>query len=144
MQKLHLFTAKNGGLNEITWTPLIITPNLYKLFISMNPNHVLTKREIQILVALTQFMPRVLEQSYISHYRPELNGTKNGSYNVIFSFTKWDPELNIDSNTNDPGVNSLNKSNTYQAIDENKIIVASSYSLNGLAGILGLRVLNII
>lgn len=59
----------------------------------MNPNHVLTKWEIQILATLTQFMrnapPRVLEQSYISHYKPELNGTNNGSYNVIFSFTKW-------------------------------------------------------
>ena len=71
MQKLHLFTAKNGGLNEITWTPLISTPNIYNRFISMNPNQVLTKRQIQILVALTQFMPRVLEQSYISHYKPE-------------------------------------------------------------------------
>ena len=71
MQKLHLCTAKKGGLNEITWTPLIITPNIYKLLISMNPNQVLTKRQIQIVVALTQFMPRVLEQSYISHYKPE-------------------------------------------------------------------------
>jgi hypothetical protein len=146
MQRLHLFTAKNGGLNEITWSPLIITPNFYKLFISMNPDHVLTKREIQILVALTQFMPRVLEQSYVSHYKPDLNGTNNGSYNVIFSFTKWvgtEPELITDSNKNDLGVISLNKSNAYKAIDENKIIVASSHSLNGLASILGLSVAGI-
>ena len=71
MQKVHFFTDKNGGLNEITWSPLIITPNFYKLFISMNPDYVISKGEIQILVALTQFMPRVLEQSYISHYKPE-------------------------------------------------------------------------
>lgn len=48
-----------------------------------------------------------------------------------------------DSNKNDLGVNSLNKSNAYKAIDENKIIVASSYSLNGLASILGLSVAGI-
>lgn len=143
MQKLHLFTAKNGGLNEITWSPLIITPNFYRLFISMNPDHVLTKQELQILVAITQFMPRVLEQSYISHYEPELTGNKNGSYNVIFSYTKWEPGLIKDSNKNELGVNSLNKSNAYKAIDENKIIVASSQSLNGLASILGLSVAGI-
>ncbi len=65
MQKLHSFTKKNGGLNELTWSPLIVTPNFYKLFLSLYPNHVFTKGEIQILVALTQFMPRVLEQCYI-------------------------------------------------------------------------------
>lgn len=52
-----------------------------------------TKGEIEILVAITQFMPRVLEQCYISHYKPELNGNKKGSYNVIFNFIKWVPEL---------------------------------------------------
>jgi len=54
---------------------------------------VFTKGEIEILVAITQFMPRVLEQCYISHYKPELNGNKKGSYNVIFNFIKWVPEL---------------------------------------------------
>lgn len=143
MQRLHLFTSKNGGLNEITWAPLIITPNFYKLFISMNPDRVLTKQEIQILVAITQFMPRVLEQSYISHYKPDLNGNSKGSYNVIFSFAKWEPGLTAETNKNELGVNSLNKSNAYKAIDENKISVASSNSLNGLASILGLSVAGI-
>lgn len=86
-QKLQNFTIKNGGLKELSWSPLIITPNFYNLFISHNPNYVLSKGELQILIALTQFMPRVLEQCYISHFNPELNGNKKGSYNVIFNFT---------------------------------------------------------
>lgn len=103
MQKIHSFTNKNGGINELTWCPLILTPNFYKLFISLNPNLVLNKGEIQILVALTQFMPRVLEQCYISHFNPELNGNKKGYYNVIFSLIKWNPDLLLNKSANELG-----------------------------------------
>jgi hypothetical protein len=137
MQKLHSFTKNNGGLNELTWSPLIITPNFYKLFISLYPNYVFTKGEIQILIALTQFMPRVLEQCYILHYKPELNGNKKRTYNIIFSFTKWNPDLLLIKSVY--GQDEVtNKYNIYRAIDENNIIVASSPSMNGLATILGI------
>lgn len=87
-------------------------------------------------------MPRLLEQSYTLYYKPELNGSyaKKGSYKIIFSFTKWDPNLVFNLKTNDLGFKNLNMSNTYQAIDENKIVVASSSSLNGLASLLGLSI----
>jgi hypothetical protein len=98
---------------------------------------VFTKGEIQILLALTQFMPRVLEQCYISQYKPELNGNKKGSYNVIFSFTKWVPDLLLTNSALDEEVN---KYNIYRAIDENNITVASSSSMNGLANILGISI----
>jgi len=137
MQKLHSFTKNNGGLNELTWSPLIITPNFYKLFISLYPNYVFTKGEIQIFIALTQFMTRVLEQCYILYYKPELNGNKKRTYNILFSFTKWNPDLLLISSVY--GQDEVtNKYNIYRAIDENNIIVASSTSMNGLATILGI------
>lgn len=63
----------------------------------------LNKGEIQILLALTQFMPRVLEQCYISYFKPDLNGNKKGSYNVIFSFTKWDLDLLLNKSALEQG-----------------------------------------
>nr|YP_010555477.1 GIY-YIG endonuclease [Ramaria rubella]UYR22225.1 GIY-YIG endonuclease [Ramaria rubella] len=51
MHKLHRFAILNGGINSFSWGPLVITPNFYRLFLSLNPNYVLTKGEFQILVA---------------------------------------------------------------------------------------------
>jgi len=53
MQKIHLFIKLNGGLQSLTWSPLVITPNVYKLFTSIYPNHILTKGELDVLSALT-------------------------------------------------------------------------------------------
>jgi len=58
-----------------------------------------------------------------------LNGTKNGSYSVIFSLTST---TQIDKTKNKKDVR------LFQALDENNLIVASSHSLNGLASKLGL------
>jgi hypothetical protein len=85
-ENLHKFTQNNGGINSLTWGPLVITPNFYKLFLSLNPNYICSKGELQILIALTQFMPRVLEQVYLDHYEPELNRNKLKNYQVIFNF----------------------------------------------------------
>ena len=70
MQRLHKYTKENGGLLNIVWSPLVITPNFYKLFNSVYPNYTLTEKELNVITALTQYMPRVLEQCYISHYSP--------------------------------------------------------------------------
>ena len=56
-QNLHKFTKDNGGLNSITWSPIIITPNFYKLFNSIYPNYVLNENELNLLTAITQYMP---------------------------------------------------------------------------------------
>ena len=57
---------KNGGLKELSWSPLFTTPNFYKLFNSIYPNYVLNENELNLLTAITQYMPRVLEQCYCS------------------------------------------------------------------------------
>lgn len=131
MQKIHLFTKLNGGLQSLTWSPLVITPNFYKLFTSIYPNHVLTKGELDVLSALTQFMPRILEQSFVSHYKPELNGGKKGVYSVIFNFTAW--SLSDKANLYTKPLSSL-----FKAVDDKKNIVASAHFMNSLASKLGL------
>ena len=143
MLRLHEFAKLNGGINSFTWGPLIITPNYYRLFLSLNPDYTLTKGEIQILVALTQFMPRVLEQAYLLHYKPELNGNKKKSYQIIFNILNWDStslKENILNNNNKINITNPTRSEflEYRASDEDKNIVASSFSMNSLASLLGL------
>jgi hypothetical protein len=132
-ESLHKFAQDNGGMSSFTWGPLVITPNFYKLFLSHNPSYILSKGEIQILTALTQFMPRVLEQAYIDHYKPELNGNKKKNYQVVFNFLKWDS-----SSLYSPISGNYLDSPKYIAKDELNKIVASSNTMNGLASLLGL------
>jgi hypothetical protein len=151
---LRFARKENGGVTELSWAPLIITPNYYDLFISLcakHPNYELKKEEIQILVFMSQFMPRVLEQSFLSHYKPELNGSKNLSYIVNFSLSEWVPNLNMtrpnDLNSGKALIDNqsaagtkINHKNIYKATDENNKIVSASSSMNGLALKLGLSI----
>lgn len=133
MHNLHIYTKENGGLSNITWSPIIITPNFFKLFYNLYPIVTLDKNELNVLRAFTKFMPRVLEQSYISYYKPELNG--NISKNVIFN-------LGLDTESVISAENVVSKDNSriniYRALDKNKNILAYSYSMNGLASILNI------
>lgn len=131
MQQLHQFAQINGGLQSFTWSPLITCPNYKLLYNKLYPSTIFVEKENQILTALTQFQPRIFEQSYLSFYNPVLNGTKNGSYSVIFSLTST---TQIDKTKNKKGVR------LFQALDENNLIVASSNSLAGagLASKLGI------
>jgi hypothetical protein len=132
----------------------VITPNFYKLFLSLNPNYICSKGELQILIALTQFMPRVLEQIYLDHYKPELNGNKLKNYQVIFNFLNWsssslsssflfgDSLLKV-NNSDDTNVTTfLGKGEypQYIAKDEFNNIVSGSNSMNGLSSLLGISI----
>jgi hypothetical protein len=77
---------------------------------------VFTKEELLFLVALTQFMPRVLEHSYISHYVLEFKVNKKGSYKVIFSIITGVPDFFKYSACNGPE-DEVTKYNLYRAID---------------------------
>nr|YP_010555478.1 GIY-YIG endonuclease [Ramaria rubella]UYR22226.1 GIY-YIG endonuclease [Ramaria rubella] len=88
-------------------------------------------------------MPRVLEQAYILHYKPELNGNKKSSYQVIFNFLKWDSTSLTETTVNSDNINTnrfidLHSFPKFRAADEDQNILASSVSMNGLASLLGL------
>lgn len=100
-------------------------------------------------------MPRVLEQAYLDHYTPELNGKKIKFYQVVFNFLKWSSSslsssvLLKDSSISKIVKNSDDKNNVgdeakkelhkYIAKDEYNNIVAGSNSLNGLSSLLGIN-----
>jgi len=84
-------------------------------------------------------MPRILEQSFVYHYKPELNGDKKEVYSVIFNFTAW----NLLDKAN---LYTKPLSNFFKAVDDKKKnIVAFAHFMNSLATKLGLSLaLNII
>jgi hypothetical protein len=97
-------------------------------------------------------MPRVLEQAYLDHYKPELNGNKLKNYQVIFNFLNWDSSslssnifledslLKVNSLEDTQIVSSESKEvyPQYIAKDEFGNIVAVSNSMNGLSSLLGI------
>ena len=62
------------------------------LFKKLNPKYVLTLGEYEILLALTLYPIRVLEQALIDHIEPSINGN-GGKFDttVYHKFTNWDP-----------------------------------------------------
>ena len=62
------------------------------LFKKLNPKYVLTLGEYEILLALTLYPIRVLEQALIDHIKPSINGN-GGKFDttVYHKFTNWDP-----------------------------------------------------
>ena len=90
----------------------------------------------------------MLEQCYISHYKPKLNGSRNT--NVIFNFStattncvnlplslkEAQPSLrgcNGKLKVEDAEEFNASKLNIYKAIDKNQVVVATSNSMNALA-----------
>lgn len=70
--------------NKFTYGPIYKTTNYLTEFKTRYPKYVLTLGEIIILSHLTQLETRVLEQSLIKRFSPELNTT-----DVFFSYTSW-------------------------------------------------------
>jgi hypothetical protein len=63
--------------------------NYFNLAIRTIPNYQFSQGEVFILRALTEFVIRVLEQSLITTFHPEINS----KYPVLFTYTSWDPKL---------------------------------------------------
>jgi hypothetical protein len=82
--KLYSYNYK---YEEYKWSPLYKTMNYYKKFISLYPYYVLSRGEMDILFAITQLIPRILEQSLLLHFSFTLNGERKL---IIFSYTNWD------------------------------------------------------
>lgn|ERR1700748_639091 len=69
-----------------------IIPNYFKLFKLDYPEYVLSKGEYEILLNLTFYPVRVLEQNLINTFKPNINGYYGKYYTkVIHKFNSWDP-----------------------------------------------------
>jgi hypothetical protein len=87
---IHIKLLDQASVPDINWGLIYSTPNYVKLAMQVIPQYNFSLGEWQILQALSQFLPRVLEQSIISGFEPTLN---NLIYNVTFSHGNWDPGL---------------------------------------------------
>jgi GIY-YIG catalytic domain len=94
---LHITGDKLGGLKAFFWAPVYFTPNYLDSFIASNPNYDLSQGELDILLAITQLVPRILEQSLCTRdifeiTKDSLSFKLNGSSGlVLFTYTSWDP-----------------------------------------------------
>ena len=69
----------------------ILYANYYKTALSLLPSsYELSFGEIQILRAITEFIPHILEQSLITELKPSLNHILNS---VLFTYNIWNPSL---------------------------------------------------
>lgn len=76
-----------GGLKHFSFGTIYLCPNFYNLFINAHPLYTLSTGEYNLLMALTQLMPRILEQSLLNAFNSELNGENS---TVLFSYNKFD------------------------------------------------------
>jgi hypothetical protein len=93
--RLHRIGEKLGGLQAFFGAPVYLTPNYLDRFIASNPTYVLSQGELDILLAITLLVPRILEQSLGSkniESKDSLSFKLNGSSGlVLFTYTTGDP-----------------------------------------------------
>jgi len=87
--KFHTWVINNGGMSHLSWGQIYSTPNYYIDFLATNPSYSLSLGETEILMALSQLIPRILEQSLFLHHLPTLNDNKW----VDFEYLSWTPAL---------------------------------------------------
>lgn len=85
----HIEVNKLGGYSSVLWSSVYTTFSFTAVFENLHPGVWLSKGELQILQAFTQFLPRLLEQSLFTRFTPSLNS----SLVVYFDFVKFDTHL---------------------------------------------------
>lgn len=74
-------------ISQISWSLIYDSLYYYKLALAtQSPTYQLSFGEVQILRAITTFVPRVLEQSLITNLQASLNSLSNA---VLFTYKTW-------------------------------------------------------
>lgn len=126
---LHVYKYKYFRYN---WSPIYLSLNYYKLFVYKHPYYVLSKGEIDILIAITQLLSRILEQSLFYNFSFNLNGENKL---VKFSYTNW-----YSSTLNLPMLK--NKMSKCVDIIINEKVVRTVNSIQDLLAVLGVKCRN--
>lgn len=84
----YQWASVNGGLTEWKWCEIYRTFNFYMNFVQAYPLYPLTYGEYIILVSLSQFLPRILEQSLFDVWHFDWNK----KFSVDFSYRSWNPQ----------------------------------------------------
>jgi hypothetical protein len=84
-KSLHIL--EKDKLDTLSFSIIHTTPNFFKLFRSKYPQYILTQGEYDILLALTIYSNRILEQALISEFNPSINGRGIYDTTVYHKFT---------------------------------------------------------
>jgi hypothetical protein len=126
-QYMHKFVMANGGIDNLTWCPLVTCPNLIHNWNIDNISSNLSLGGSKILRGFSQFSLRVLEQSMMDKYTPSMN-----PYTGTVSF------FNFAFSTEDL-IKPLSSTNVYQAFDSSMTdVLAEANSYNKLGKLVGL------
>lgn len=92
INRYHEALLSNSSVAQVYWSYIYRTVNYLTLFKELNPHYSLSIGEVEVLKALTDFVPRFLEQGLLNEFAPNLNNLNNA---IKFLYTSWDPaELN--------------------------------------------------
>lgn len=80
---------KSGDMSSFAWGTVYQLPNYLSLFYLKHPHHQLSQGDYNILMAVTQLVPRILEQSIFEHFKSELTGKDRL---VRFTYTRFNSE----------------------------------------------------
>lgn len=126
-QYMHSFVMANGGLNNLTWSPLITSPNLVHNWNISNISSDMSLGASKVLRGFAQFPLRVLEQGMMDKYSPALNPSTGDVIYFNFSYLGEDFGLPLSS------------SKQYLAFDSTMTkVLAQSDSYNSLGKLIGL------
>lgn len=90
-EAVHIRLLESFAPNDLTWSLFYTLNNYYKMALSLLPNsYEISLGEMQILRAITEFVPRILEQTLITELKPTFNSLSNS---VLFTYNIWDPSL---------------------------------------------------
>ena len=71
---LHLHGNTIGGMSAFSWGIIYTLPNYLTSFYTSFPGYSLSQGEYDILMAVSQLIPRILEQSLFEHFASTLTG----------------------------------------------------------------------
>jgi hypothetical protein len=85
-----LHTQETDNNESLMFSIIHEIPSFFKLFRKNHPTYQLSQGQYDILLALTLFPVRILEQDLIDQFKPIING-KGGEYDttVYHKFTSW-------------------------------------------------------
>lgn len=87
-KSLHI--QEKNKQKTLSFSIIHSTPSFFKLFRKENPKYKLTLGEYDILLAITIYSNRILEQNLIDQFKPSINGRGIYDTTVYHKFTNWD------------------------------------------------------
>jgi hypothetical protein len=86
-ESVHKKLLSLYDISPISWSLIYDSQNYYKLALAtQSPTYQLSVGGVRILRAITAFVPRVLEQSLLTHLKLSLTSLSNA---VLFTYNTW-------------------------------------------------------